>query len=284
MNIKLIFNPEAGNKKIDLNNIIKFFENKKHTIKLFITQKKGDARKFVSKKDSYDTIVIIGGDGTLNEVINGLQNYHVKIGLIPSGTENVLSKELKIPLNVQKACEIIHKGKTITADIGSSNETKFLFVVGVGFDAHAIRNVNTRLKKIFGKHSYKIAAIKTLFQHKAEELTITINKKKTKAYFAIITNIKKYAGNILVAPNAEFNDGQFELCLFKNKDIWSTIKYLTSISSGKLSNNKDMEIYQITTATIESKIPVLYHTDAEIGGTTPLKIKILRQKLNIIVP
>ncbi|MFH1589989.1 MAG: diacylglycerol kinase family protein [archaeon] len=300
MKIKLIINPAAGIQKKNLvkikNTILSlkqitpemkiknFFEKKGLKIDVEETKKQSDATNIAKKSKNYDIIIAAGGDGTINEVINGMQNHKTKLGIIPLGSENVMAKELNIPLRITNACKTIIKGNTRKIDIGTINNKKFIFVAGVGFDAEAITNVQPILKKLLGGHAYTLAGLKTLFSHKPEELTIIIDGKKEKAYFAIVTNIKTYGAGIVIASNAEMDDGYLDLCLFKNKDLWSVMKYVVGAASGKMSKLKGIEQHKIKKAEITSKKKVSYHTDAEIGGTTPIKIAILKEKLSVIVP
>ncbi|MBC8501035.1 MAG: diacylglycerol kinase family lipid kinase [DPANN group archaeon] len=301
MKIKLIINPEAGIQKRNLDRIKKniflnkeerterkieeFFKKKELEIDIAHTKKAGDATNIAKRSKNYDIIIAAGGDGTINEVINGIENYKTKLGIIPIGSENVVSKELKIPTQINEACNIILKGKTKKIDLGLINNKKFIFVVGIGFDAHAITNVKREVKRLIGKHSYTIAGLKTLFEHKPEELKIKIdNKKEETGYFAIISNVKRYGGNIKITPEAELDDGYLDLCIFKNRDVWSVMKYVIGVASGQISKLKEIKHYKIKKADIKAKNKVLYHTAAEIGGTTPVKVSVLPRKLEIIVP
>jgi|TARA_Y100000031_G_C8245251_1_gene397727 YegS/Rv2252/BmrU family lipid kinase len=293
---KLIINPKAGIQKKKLENIKKqllkiekiektiekFFKKHEITIDTEITKKAKDATKIAKNSKNYDLIIIAGGDGTINEVINGLENFKTKVGIIPFGSENIIAKELKLPLNIKKACETILKGKTKKIDLGEINKNKFVFVTGIGFDAEAIKNVKPELKEILGKHSYTIAALKTFFNYKPEKLTIKINKKEIKGYFIIASNVKRYGGNLNITPDAELDDGFLDLCIFKEKKPSTIIKYLIGATSGQIKRIKGLEHHKIKQAEIKSKNKVLYHTDAEIKGTTPVKIKVLPKKLLII--
>lgn len=285
MNAKVIINPQAGRQLRDFENKIRsFFKDTNITLNFSYTDKKGHATKIAQKTKDNDLIIIVGGDGTINEVVNGLRDYKVKIGLIPVGSENVFATELKIPKNVKKACEIILKGRTRKIDLGVINKKKFIFVAGIGFDAHAITKIRPKLKKLIGKHSYKIAGLETLFKHKAEELTIKIGKKTEKGYFVLASNVKNYGGNFKITPKAKLDDGYLDICIFQNKDVWSVMKYVVGGITGHITRLKDIKHYQVKKATITSEKAVLYHTDAELGGKTPVEIKVLAKKLKIITP
>ncbi|MBU0472446.1 MAG: diacylglycerol kinase family lipid kinase [Nanoarchaeota archaeon] len=298
MKVKLIINPTAGIREKNINQlkrkilseeniekqITKFFQDKKWIINISRTKKAGDGTIIARKSKNYNIIIAAGGDGTINEVINGM-NINTKLGIIPLGSENVLAKELKISLNIEKACKIIYQNKTKKIDLGIINKKRFIFVAGIGFDADAITKVKPILKKLIGRHAYTVAGLRTLFEHKPEELEITINnKEKEKGYFVIISNVKRYGGNLKITPTAELDDGSLDLCVFKNKDLWSVMKYILGGVSGTMKNVKETKHYKITSAEIKSKKPTLYHTDAEIGGTTPVKIKVIPKKLAVIIP
>jgi len=299
MKVKLIINPNAGIQKKSIKKIKQslFLEKKDEEIKIIVdffkkqriklnisqTKKEGDGIIIASKSSKYNLIIVAGGDGTINEVINGL-NYKTKLGIIPTGSENVFAKEMKIPTNIVKACEVIIKKQTKLVDIGIANKNKFVFSCGIGFDAHAITKVKTIMKKFFGKHSYKFAGIKTLFEHRAEKLSIKCDDKQYEGYFAIISNLKKYGGNIILSPNAEVNDGKLDVSIFTKKDFLSNVKYLFGAVRGNISKLQNIKQLQAKKIIVTSKKNVLYHTDAEIKGTTPVSISVLPSKLKLIVP
>jgi len=302
MKIRLIINPYAGIQKKRISKIkenlflekenktekeiMNFFKKVNLKIDVKRTKKAEHATSIARDSKEYNTIIVAGGDGTINEVINGIKNFKTKIGIIPLGSENVMAKELNIPLKLKKACEIILKGKTKEVDIGVANKKRFIFVSGIGFDAKAISNIRPKLKQLIGKHSYTVAGFKTLFEHQPKELNIKIDNEKEiiKGYFAVVSNTKKYGGNLLITPDAKIDDGFLDLCVFKNKDVLSMMIYLLSARVGQIKSITGIKHYKIKSAKITSKEKVLFHRDAEIGGTTPVNISILPKRIRLFVP
>jgi len=295
LSIRIIINPKAGRnisrkfieKPIDT--IKKFFSDKKITVDIKETKRKGHA-KILAKNKRFDIIIAVGGDGTINEVINGfsLENSNADnrqlLGIIPTGSENVFAKEMNIPLNVKRACEVILRMNHRKIDLGLVNNKRFIFTLGIGFDAQAITQADPFIKQIIGKHSYLLAGFKTLFSYKQEEITITNKNKKHKGYFALVNNLKLYGGKMIFTPDAKPDDGYFDVCLFKKRDIFSMFKNLASAKSGHIKTFGDVEIFKCKEAIITSKKPVLYHTDAEISGKTPVSVSIKKHAIDLIIP
>lgn len=297
MKAKLIINPKAGIHRENIHKVksaltgmsqgdqIKTFLSEENIeVDIFETKKSGDATKIAKDVEGYDMVIGAGGDGTVNEVVNGLNNFDVSLGIIPLGSENVFAKELKIPLRIKNSCKVIGKGKTRKVDVGVMNKKRFIFVAGIGFDAHAIKNVRQKVKKILGKHSYTLAGLKTLFEHKPEKIKISFNGKETFGYFAIISNVKRYGGRIKVTPNAKLDDGYLDMCVFKNKDLLSVMRYVMGAASKQMHLTENIERYKIKKGKITCEKPVLYHTDAEIGGKTPVEVDVLAKTLRVVVP
>jgi diacylglycerol kinase (ATP) len=162
----LIINPAArsGKSKEALPKIRNYFLKNKLNLTIFPTTKKGDAVKlaFEAAKKRYDVIIAGGGDGTINEVVNGIAGTPSALGIIPLGTTNVLAMELKIPFEAVEACKIITTHKALGFDIGNVNGRYFLSWVGIGLHSHMIKDTEDApiLKQLFGKIAYPITGLK----------------------------------------------------------------------------------------------------------------------------
>jgi diacylglycerol kinase (ATP) len=302
MKVKLILNPKAGEKRNRENKIKRalslnvqsleeeiegYFKQAGIKIVTYITKAPKDATKEAKKsvKEGYDIVIAGGGDGTHNEVINGIINSNIKLGILPLGTVNGMAIELGIPFNLKKACEVIIKGNTRKIDLGTANGGTFMMTAGVGFDAHAVTEVKPLIKKFIGTPAYPIAALKSLFSYKPVELKIDVpGQDIIKGYFVIFNNLTTYGGLFPITPDAKLDDGFLEMCVFKEKDVLSLMKYTIGIASGDLTKVKGLKYLKIKHAIITADEPVLYHREAEIGGTTPVEIKVLKKKLIMLVP
>jgi len=218
-------------------------------------------------------------------VVNGLAKSKTALGIIPSGTENVLAQELKIPRNnFLKAAKVILKGKKKRIDLGKVKNKYFVFVCGVGFDAHVAKKVDPFIKKILGATAYPLTALKEIFKYKPAHITLEANGKVYGGTFVIVGNTKLYGARLFFTPKAKIDDGLLDFCIMKNTDLFSVLKYGLGAKIGQVDKFADAEYVQAKEAVIKADRPVLIHTDAESVGKTPVKIKVVPLALDVLVP
>jgi len=293
MKVFMIANPKSGKGAAHMvvPKVREFFSKNHVDIDVYITKKVGDAigaAKKAARSGKYDVIIASGGDGTLNEVINGImlsgRNKEQKFGIIPLGTENVLAQEKSIPFNAIKAAKLIILRKTTKIDIGKAGKRYFFLMAGVGFDAHVATKVKPLLKRIVGSVAYPLAAWGELFRYKHSDITIKIDGKKTsKGSFVVIGNTKLYGGKLRMTPHADMHDGLLDVCLFKGKDIFSFLRYAAGTLTAQHIRFSDIEYYKAKTISVSAKPRALCHVDCEILGNTPIKVKVCPNAINLIV-
>ncbi len=285
--ILLIINPNSGKGlgRYHLPKIIKFFKKHKIELDVFQTQKPRQATiKTKQNKNKYKTIIAAGGDGTINEVLNGIIGGKASLAIIPLGTANVLASQFDIPSNVEQACNIIIKNKTKKVDLGKTNNHYFLQSCGIGFDGHVISQVNLDYKQQTGKLLFYLNIFKSLFNYSFPKLRITVDKKVTNGYTAIIMNSKYYGGKIIMAKNAKINDGLLDIIVFEKPSALLMFQVVFSgIFFNKLLDFDDISVYQGKNIKVESIGRKSYvQTDGELIGKTPIKIKVLPKHLKVI--
>lgn len=250
------------------------------------TKKKGDAAIF-ARNTSAEKILIAGGDGTINEVLNGIMSNSKKkkqaIGIIPSGTSNMVARAFNIPTDINNALAIIKKGKVQRIDLGRANKRYFLIGAGVGVDAAMYKNVEPLLKKIFGEIAYPVALVKTILMHDPQELTIHLSGKKVSCYYALVCNIGKFAGMLEIVPNSSPNDGVLDIIIFQNKDIMNQFKYCLGLATKKHALFPDVKIFRANKVKITGK-DAMVHCDAELMGKTPVQIECVPHAISMFVP
>lgn len=235
--------------------------------------------------DNYDIIIAAGGDGTVNEVINGMANSKATLLIIPFGTTNVLALELGIPNNPKEAAELITKGKKIKMDLGlaktSEGSRYFSMMLDVGFVAQVIKDMTLKLKKRWGRFAYPFGIIKLLFKYKWHEIYVK-HKVDSTGYFVIIANIKYYGGEYKIADKANIRDGFLDLVIINRKNPWNIIALIFSFVIGKLNRFLKREYYQIKEAYIYSHHKMEIQVDGEVLGIAPVTVKIIPKALNVI--
>lgn len=261
-------------------------------------------------RNSYSTIIVAGGDGTANEVINGLINSKpeiaktINIGIIPIGTGNDWCRSLEIPSNIEKAIEIIQAGRTIKHDVGlvtySKNERRkkryFINIAGLGFDSIVLKKTNELKEKrtldalIAGKKRkggsmYIQALMSSLITFKAIDLKITIEKHKvfSKKAFSMAIGIGRFNGNGMEQlPSALLNDGLFDINIIHAVSKFRIIKNLSALYNGTIHTKKIVSMYRAKTLKIDTEDFALVETDGELLGEAPFEFSILPLEINVL--
>ena len=183
--ITLIVNPISGGRK-NKNELQKYvsdyFSKNDNQVTLKTTTRRGEAKEFAhhAVQDSDDLVVVVGGDGTLNEVASGLVGSEVAMGIIPMGSGNGLARTLRIPQNIEKACKLISEGDRVKIDMGKANGRFFVLVAGVGFDAVVGKCFDEHHKR--GPISYFYIGAKEFFLYKPETVKISFDDQLFEVY------------------------------------------------------------------------------------------------------
>ncbi len=236
-------------------------------------------------KDKYDLIIAAGGDGTINEVINGMAKSKATLVIIPFGSTNVLACELGVPNDPKKAAELITKGKKIKMDLGYAKTSKesryFSMMLDVGPFAQVIKETTPEFKKRWGRFAYPLRLIKLLFRYKWHKIYVK-HKIESTGYFVIMANIKYYGGEYEIADKANIRDGLLDLVIINRKNPLDIIMLIFSFTTGKLNKFLKREYYQTKEADIYSNNNMQIQVDGEVLGMAPVRVEIIPKALNVI--
>lgn len=259
------------------------------------------AAKICNEYSGIKTIVILGGDGTVNEVINGITDYSdVILGYIPSGSSNDLARSLNISKDPVIALNrILHRNRIRYLDLGQlklleSNKSKrFIVSMGMGFDAAiCYEALNSRIKDTLnrlgmGKLTYVIIALKRLIKHKPISLRTIIDGRYSRdfkdVFFIAALNQKFEGGGLLMAPNAKNNDHKLNLCIIYDIPKWKALFLLPSLFFGWQNLFHGVTMLECSSIEVKSMEPVVVHTDGEYcGKITHLYAHCSEQQIRII--
>ncbi len=285
----VILNPLAGKgiSKKHINRTLKFFKDRGYMVDFYETKDQGDARKAVQRlNNDCHIIVIMGGDGTINEVLNGLRNWKTRLGIIPIGTANVLAKELKIPFDVMSACEVITQENELKLDLGKNEKGYFVLIAGVGLDATIVKDLSTRRNGNISYASYTIPIIKNLLGYKYPKLSVKVDGKliENNAGLVFVGNTKSYGGPIEVTSYAKANDGTFDVCIVKIKSRLSILILMWNALMRTLPESKDVKYIKGKIVSITSDLRVPYQMDGDFAGYVPTIFEIIPNVAPILVP
>lgn len=228
MRLKLIANPVAGGQAREkIARAEAWLRRHGADVDLTLTGARGDARAAAARaRDAgYDRVVAAGGDGTLNEVINGLAPSAVPLAFLPLGTTNVFALEVGIPLAIERACAIALHGEPRPVGLGLAGETRFVLMAGVGFDALVVYGVNLRLKRWTGKLAYLAAGLSTLWQGPPPAVEVeTEDGRRYAGYGVVLANCRAYAGRFTLTPQACLTENRLDLCLLQGRGRWDLVR------------------------------------------------------------
>ena len=292
----VIFNPAArGNKA-------RYFRRHLDEIAahcaLKATSAPGDARRLAAEAvaDGFELIVAAGGDGTVNETLNGLGDVpggfaRACLGVLPLGTINVFARELKMPLEVKAAWAVLMRGNERKIDLpwveffaGNIREKRyFAQLAGAGLDARAIQIVSWSLKKKIGPLAYLMAGLQAMFESKSK-LIAQAEGKPVEGELILIGNGRLYGGNFAIFPKADLASGQFDVCGVPRMDWWTLCQCAPRLLlSGRLPESAVQRL-QAGKFTLTSSTPAMFELDGEWVGYLPATFGIEPQGLRVAVP
>ena len=258
----------------------------------------GDARRFAAAAvaEGFNLIVAAGGDGTVNEVLNGISDApegfaRARLGVLPLGTVNVFARELKLPPRVGQAWEVLQRERELKIDLprvaysvnGVLKTQYFCQLAGAGLDARAIELVDWQHKKKIGPLAYVIAGLKALCEKKPL-ITVRANGRSITGELVLVGNGRLYGGSFAILPQADLCDGVLDICVLPRVNGWTLLRCGPGLLlRGKLPASA---VQNLSAATFEltSELPAAFELDGEWVGQLPVTFSVERQKLRVVVP
>lgn len=291
MNIKFIVNPLAGRGiyKYIIHTIESIFSTNNFDYNITILKHKGEATSIAKASASnYDIVVAVGGDGTINEVLNGLIGTNAILGIIPVGTGNGIAREFGLPLKVKEACETIFNGHIRWIDVGNFNGRYFMGCAGTGFDALIAKFAGKLRGPFRGIWVYFYAGLVVFQRYKPKLINIKIDSEisfQVKPLLVVIANTKRYGGRALIAPYAEPDDGLFDICVIQSMNIFTLAHHLPKLFKGTHIKLQQVKIYKGKNIFIQANEPIPFHIDGEaLDDCHSVQINILPKAIRLLAP
>ena len=241
-------------------------------------------------KKGFHNIISVGGDGTLNEVVNGVmlsgKSEEINVGIIPEGGGNDFAANFNLSSNIDKAVSTLQKFMIKKIDVGKIEDRYFINALGIGFDARAAQ-ISNKIKHLNGLPRYLLAVIKALVSLKPFEAEVKLDNYTYNSPFLLIAigNGKYTGGGFLLTPEALIDDGFLDICFIKTITRRRILSLLPSAIKGKHLKEPEVDLKQSKTIEVITKTPLPFYTDGELPVlTNPLhfKIELLPKKLNLI--
>ena len=261
---------------------------------IVLTQGPGSAQRqaMEAAQGGARTVVAAGGDGTINEVLNGLVGSNVTFGILPIGTINVLARELGIPLSVDGAWKVIEENRPLPIDLvradymrdGRRQQRHFIQVAGIGRDAHVVQKVTREAKKRWGPASYLLQLFKSMKEDLPPLMVRVDGGRELTARLVLAGNGRYYGGSIAIFPKASMTDGLLDLCLFESDRLFNAVRYLQSVVAKTQGSFPGLTYVQTRRAEITAATEMPIQLDGEFAGFLPAILEIVPAAISILVP
>jgi diacylglycerol kinase (ATP) len=238
-----------------------------------------------------DVILAAGGDGTINEVLNGMVHSDVPLGILPAGTANVLACEMRLGTRMISAaeelssCEPQRIALGLLTRPGEAEGRHFALMAGAGLDALIVYQINVSLKAALGKVAYWVAGFQQVGRS-LNELNVRANGREVLCSFALASRVRNYGGDLNIARNASLLDDHFELVLFEGSNSLPYLKYMAGVLTNRLGGMKGVSLVRTQQVDLaHAADPRVYiQIDGEHAGRLPARLSIVPKALTLLMP
>ena len=319
---ELIYNPHGGQVAVrhELEDVVDFLSRYGWTVSWRETSEPKEAIRMARQavENGAKVVVAAGGDGTVNEIANGLLGSDVALGVIPVGTTNVWALQMGIPAlnpmlqseklaklvaNLEEriarplpanyyrrvlldAAKVLVEGRTIAVDVGEVSGRYFLLWAGIGLDAAIVKSISLTDKKILGSWAYLLPTMGTARRYSSTDVCLNSDGKLIKAStpLIVVSNIQLYGGLLTIGAKARVNDGKLDVCVFKGDGFFTFVQHALKVLSNQHLRDPKIEYYQCSKIIIETARVLPVHVDGEPFTETPVTIRTVPSALKVIVP
>ena len=322
MQAELIYNPHGGQVVVrhGLEDVVAFLSRRGWTVVWRETSEPLEATELARQAVQRGAKVVIaaGGDGTVNEVANGLLDTDAALGVLPVGTTNVWALQMGIPaLNpifpsskmiklvadleeriarplpanyyrkvLLDAAKVLVEGRIVAVDVGEVSGRHFLLWAGIGLDAAIAESISPKEKRALGSWAYLLPALETARRYSSTDVWLNLDGKvmKVDTPLIVVSNIQLYGGLLSISAKARVNDARLDVCVFKGDGFFTFVQHALKVLSRQHLHDPKMEYYQCSEIVIESARALPVHVDGEPFTVTPVTIRTVPAALKVIVP
>lgn len=288
--VTVIVNPIAGgkkNKRQVVDSLSASLSRSGTKISICYTEKRGDATEFSRAAVARNSglVVVVGGDGTVNEAGSALVRTGVPMAIVPQGSGNGFARTLRIPADVASAAGLINDGVVSAIDVGKANDRYFFMLMGIGFDAVIGQEFNSHsargplpyfylgAKKFF---SYQPSKVKMSFQNSVIDLA---------PFLITVANAQQFGNNALIAPHAILNDGLLDICVVHRMSFFDLFSALPKLFTGRIRDFSGVEFHKTADVRLERERAEVINLDGEaVPESAVVSVSVLPRSLKIVTP
>ena len=290
--IEVIHNPVAGPKDVNpkavkrIDRVRAYLSAQGLPFRIRETSAPGDAGVMAREAalEGADAVVAVGGDGTMNEVADGLAGSATRLVFVPHGTGNVFAREFSLPESVEGCMDLLTSGKTISVRLAKADDRYFVLLGSAGFDAEVVERMHHRQKNLLGIAAYVLCGARHLLRSQPPLWLEFPDRERVKAQAVIVARGKKYGGNVTIAPAGDIAGETFQVIALLRKGRWSIAKFALDALRGKHVSSRHVLIRESPSLFVRSKIPSACQVDGEYLGPLPVRFTVTDVLLRIVVP
>ena len=285
--VYVIINPISGTSSKD--KVVKQLARLKdeYDISFFYTEYPHHATKIAQEaiQNDVECVIAVGGDGTINEVAKALVGTNTVLAIIPHGSGNGLARHLKIPMNANKAIDLIKKYKMMQIDYGIANKNVFFCTCGVGYDAQVSEKALHQTKRGILMYAKNMITVFRKFHPETYRVVAQGNTFQGEAFTVTCANASQYGNNAYIAPNADISDGQMNISILKPLGITDIPKAAFQMFTKRINNNPKLNELICNKVSIEREFDGVMHLDGNaIYTNSRIDVEIVHRGLRVLIP
>lgn len=289
MKARLIVNPKARQGGVNLDQVLDRLRERGWDVDRVETTGPGAAVDLAREAaaGNLEVVVACGGDGTINEVVNGLATTGTALGVIPLGTANVFAAEMGIPKNPVEAADALVDGRIREVDLGLAGDRYFLLMAGIGLDAEVIQSVPPTLKKQFGVAAFVMNGVRKVFGFQGERAILAVDGTRYRRWLrlAVIGNTRLYGGLVTMTHDARIDDGWLDVAIFSNRGGWvGMTRQLLQVLLRRPDAKSGYEYIRGRSIRVWTLHRIGVQVDGEWIGQTPMHFQVAPLALRVLLP
>jgi diacylglycerol kinase (ATP) len=288
MRVVLLVNPEAGTRPASVDQLAAELRRRGAVVEHVPTSRAGDGTTIARQaaESGADVLLACGGDGTLNEAINGLAGSDTALATFPAGTVNVWAREVGIPSDPVRNAALLWEGERRRVDLGRAGQRYFLLMAGIGLDADVAARVTRPEKRRWGPLAYLGRGIVTGIRWPLQRMWILLDDRslRRRALFAVIGNTRLYGGVVNITHHAVADDGMLDVCLFGGQGMGEKVAHALRVALRLHTTVPSVEYYRAHQITLVTRPRAYVQVDGDTIGQTPMQFAAVPRALLVVVP
>lgn len=283
----ILHNPNAGlAARRHYHSVLSLLRQQGTRMEFAETSRHGEGMEVTAKaalSGSFDAVVAAGGDGTVHDAAEGLLGSETPLGVIPTGTANVFAQEVGLPFSPERVAHTLLHGKVRPIPVGEVNARPFLFVVGIGFDAEAVRYFETSGTRQLGQLGLLPPVVHALVTRPDSLLHVTTDHGSSQAEWVIVTRVQRYAGGLLLSREANICQTAFHVVRFDGRGPLVRLRQLSALAGGLIRYDPNVTIEAAEWVRVAGDAATPIQIDGEVLGELPVEITLHPQRLRLIL-